>query len=90
MGGLHLAQLLAEGMRRILLIVPKSLLGQWQTELYSLFGIETREGFIPANQQEIFLARGWTRNDDCPRANAAASTTFYIPSSPTLTRDEIA
>jgi superfamily II DNA or RNA helicase len=24
--------------------VPKSLLGQWQTELYSLFGIETRQG----------------------------------------------
>ena len=42
--GLVIAQLLAEGMRRILLIVPKSLLGQWQTELYSLFGIETREG----------------------------------------------
>jgi adenine-specific DNA-methyltransferase len=42
--GLVIAQLLAEGMRRILLIVPKSLLGQWQTELYSLFGIEAREG----------------------------------------------
>ena len=42
--GLVIAQLLAEGMRRILLIVPKSLVGQWQTELYSLFGIETREG----------------------------------------------
>jgi adenine-specific DNA-methyltransferase len=42
--GLIIAQLLAEGMRRILLIVPKSLLGQWQTELYSLFGIEAREG----------------------------------------------
>src|SRR5204862_5939828 len=27
--GLVIAQLLAEGMRRILLIVPKSLLGQW-------------------------------------------------------------
>src|SRR5271167_4312476 len=42
--GLVMAQLLAEGKRRILLIVPKSLLGQWQTELYSLFGIEAREG----------------------------------------------
>jgi SNF2 family DNA or RNA helicase len=30
--GLVMAQLLAEGMRRILLIVPKSLLGQWQME----------------------------------------------------------
>jgi superfamily II DNA or RNA helicase len=42
--GLVVAQLLAEGMRRILLIVPKSLVGQWQTELYSLFGIEAHEG----------------------------------------------
>src|SRR5215210_3183152 len=42
--GLVLAQLLAEGMRRILLIVPKALLGQWQSELYSLFGIGAREG----------------------------------------------
>jgi adenine-specific DNA-methyltransferase len=42
--GLIIAQLLAEGMRRILLIVPKSLVGQWQTELYSLFGIEAHEG----------------------------------------------
>lgn len=42
--GLVMAQLLAEGMRRILLIVPKSLIGQWQMELRSLFGIEAREG----------------------------------------------
>ena len=42
--GLVLSQLMAEGRQRVLLIVPKSLLGQWQTELYSLFGIEAREG----------------------------------------------
>src|SRR5438105_2073661 len=42
--GLVIAQLLAEGKRRVLLIVPKSLLGQWQTELNDLFGIEAREG----------------------------------------------
>jgi SNF2 family DNA or RNA helicase len=42
--GLVMAQLLAEGMSRILLIVPKSLLGQWQMELRNLFGIEAREG----------------------------------------------
>jgi hypothetical protein len=42
--GLIIAQLLTEGKRRILLIVPKSLLGQWQAELYDLFGIEAREG----------------------------------------------
>ena len=42
--GLVLAQLRAEGSaRRILLIVPKPLLGQWQDELYRLFGIQAVE-----------------------------------------------
>src|SRR6266704_6091668 len=41
--GLIISQLMAEGKRRILLIVPKSLLGQWKAELYDLFGIDARE-----------------------------------------------
>src|SRR6202453_3505283 len=41
--GLVLAQRLAEGAERVLLIVPKSLIGQWQDELLNLFGIQTRE-----------------------------------------------
>src|SRR6476469_5412413 len=36
--GLIISQLLAEGMRRILVIVPKALLGQWKAELLDLFG----------------------------------------------------
>jgi superfamily II DNA or RNA helicase len=43
--GLVLAQLRAEGAaRRILLIVPKPLQGQWQDELYRLFSIQAEEG----------------------------------------------
>ena len=42
--GLVLAQLRAEGKRRLLIIVPKPLIGQWQTELFTLFGIEARIG----------------------------------------------
>jgi hypothetical protein len=42
--GLVLAQLWAEGMRRLLIVVPKPLLGQWQDELFTLFGIEARIG----------------------------------------------
>lgn len=42
--GLVIAQLLAEGARRILLVTPKPLLGQWKQELYILFSIDTREG----------------------------------------------
>jgi SNF2 family DNA or RNA helicase len=41
--GLIIAQLLAEGARRFLLIAPKPLLGQWRQELYSLFGIEAKD-----------------------------------------------
>jgi superfamily II DNA or RNA helicase len=42
--GLVIAQMLAEGARRILLVAPKPLLGQWGQELFQLFGIEAREG----------------------------------------------
>ena len=41
--GLVIAQSRAEGAQRILLIVPKSLIGQWQSELLNLFGIHARE-----------------------------------------------
>ena len=42
--GLVIAQLLAEGARRVLLIAPKPLLGQWKQELYQLFDLVAREG----------------------------------------------
>src|SRR5579871_1270351 len=43
--GLIIAQLRAEGAAsRVLLVVPKPLLGQWQEELYRLFGIQAAEG----------------------------------------------
>ena len=41
--GLVIAQSRAEGAERVLLIVPKSLIGQWQNELLNLFGIQARE-----------------------------------------------
>ncbi len=45
--GLVIAQLMAEGAAsRVLLVVPKPLLGQWQDELYRLFGIQAVEGRI--------------------------------------------
>jgi hypothetical protein len=47
--GLVLAQLRAEGKRRLLIIVPKPLLGQWQNELFTLFGIEVRIGSARPN-----------------------------------------
>jgi hypothetical protein len=41
--GLVIAQSRAEGAERVLLIVPKSLIGQWQNELFNLFGIQASE-----------------------------------------------
>jgi perosamine synthetase len=52
-------------------------------------GVETREGFIPYNMQEIFLHRGWTKVGDCPRANEIALKSFYLPSGPTLAEDDL-
>ena len=41
--GLVIAQLLAEGASRILIVLPRPLLGQWQEELFNLFAIEAKE-----------------------------------------------
>ena len=41
--GLIVAQMLAEGAQRVLVLVPKPLLGQWGEELRNLFGIDTRQ-----------------------------------------------
>lgn len=53
------------------------------------FGIETREAFIPYNMQEIFVSRGWVKVDECPIANNIANSGFYIPSGPTLEKNEL-
>lgn len=52
-------------------------------------GIETREGFIPYNLQEIFISRGWTSPDDCPNANKVAYASFYLPTGPAITGPEL-
>lgn len=41
--GLVIAQSRVEGAQRILLVVPKSLIGQWQNELANLFAIQARD-----------------------------------------------
>jgi hypothetical protein len=48
--GLVIAQLLAEGASRVLLVAPKSLLGQWRQELFTLFEIEAREGSLASEE----------------------------------------
>jgi Helicase conserved C-terminal domain/SNF2-related domain len=53
--GLVIAQIRAEGAQRILLIVPKSLLGQWQTELLELFGIQCQESASSFGAPGVYL-----------------------------------
>ena len=52
-------------------------------------GIETREGFIPANLQDIFLQRGWANEQDCPNANKVAYSSFYLPTGPDISEVEL-
>jgi perosamine synthetase len=52
-------------------------------------GIETREGFIPYNLQEIFLSRGMTSTQACPMANSVAYNSLYLPSGPVLSEEDM-
>src|SRR6185437_4402700 len=52
-------------------------------------GIETREGFIPFNLQDIFIERGMTAPDSCPIANDVAYDGFYLPTGPAMTEAEL-
>jgi len=52
-------------------------------------GIESREGFIPYNLQEIFIERGLTDPDECPVANTVAYCSMYLPSGPDLSKAEV-
>ena len=52
-------------------------------------GIETREGFIPYNLQEIFIRRSFTKPEDCPNANKVAYSSFYLPTGPDISQDEL-
>jgi hypothetical protein len=44
--GLVMAQMLAEGASRVMLVTPKALLGQWRQELLTLFDIQAIEGDV--------------------------------------------
>ena len=52
-------------------------------------GIETREGFIPYNMQDLFLQKGWTKPEDCPLARDCAYSTFYLPTGASLEAEDL-
>ena len=73
------------------IVLRNSLVDKRAQIMHSLkeVGIETREGFIPYNLQEIFISRGWTSPDDCPNANKVAYASFYLPTGPAITELEL-
>lgn len=52
-------------------------------------GVDTREDFIPMNQQEIFVARGLAKPEDCPVANEWGQSGFYLPSGTEISNEEL-
>jgi perosamine synthetase len=51
-------------------------------------GIETREGFIPYNQQTALeITKGLEAS--CPNANYIGANSFYLPTGPSLTKNEV-
>ncbi|HEV2299799.1 MAG TPA: DegT/DnrJ/EryC1/StrS family aminotransferase [Candidatus Acidoferrales bacterium] len=58
-------------------------------QLLSERGIETRPAFIPYNLQEIFIRDGLTRPELCPVANQIAESGLYLPSSASLTAEDV-
>jgi perosamine synthetase len=73
------------------IVLRDSLVAKRSQIMHSLkeVGIETREGFIPYNLQEIFINRGWTSPNDCPNANKVAYASFYLPTGPAITEPEL-
>src|SRR5881628_16650 len=53
--GLIIAQSRAEGAQRVLLIVPKSLIGQWQNELANLFAIQAQDNHTNFIASGVYL-----------------------------------
>jgi len=52
-------------------------------------GIETRQGFVPFNLQNIFIKEKLTEPEDCPVAASTSSASFYIPSGPDISQEEL-
>jgi perosamine synthetase len=73
-------------------IVLKGVLAGRKKELMSKLkevGVDTREGFVPMNKQKILIKKGYGKNEDCPVANRISENSFYIPSGPNITKEEM-
>ena len=76
--GLVIAQSRAEGFQRILLIVPKSLIGQWQNELANLFAIQAREDHTTFVAPGVYLVGREFSGSERGSASLGASPPFDL------------
>jgi perosamine synthetase len=53
-------------------------------------GVETREDFVPYNEQKIFIEKKFTKLSDCPVASRISKDGFYIPSGTLISQKELA
>jgi SNF2 family DNA or RNA helicase len=75
--GLVIAQSRAEGAQRILLIVPKSLIDQWQGELLNLFGIEALENQLNFFAPGVYLVGPRSVTWRNPRFGESSKPAFF-------------
>ncbi|MSR71088.1 MAG: DegT/DnrJ/EryC1/StrS family aminotransferase [Candidatus Taylorbacteria bacterium] len=52
-------------------------------------GVDTRDHFVPFNQQEIFIKKGLTRMNECPIANDFSKDGLFLPSGPDISPIEL-
>ena len=52
-------------------------------------GVDTREDFVPFNQQEVFITQGLTKPTDCPVINGIYDDGLYLPSGTLISNKEI-
>lgn len=52
-------------------------------------GVQTREDFIPYNEQDIFIAKGETSPELCPNAAVPSQNGMYIPSGTDISDEEL-
>lgn len=52
-------------------------------------GVDTREDFVPFNQQEIFIRQKLTKKTDCPVINGIYDDGLYLPSGTLISKKEL-
>jgi perosamine synthetase len=52
-------------------------------------GVDTREDFVPFNEQKIFIKQGITKPSDCPVASKIYDDGMYLPSGTKISQNEL-